>query len=455
MTRPNVILITIDTLRADVLGCYGDERQLTPNLDRLAASGVRFSQAMTGGSWTQAAFPVLLTSTYASSYGGCLGPLAPERPSPVAALAAAGYATGAFSTSPLLSRAYGYDRGFTYFVDLEPGEGDPALRKMRGGHHLLHSPLTHWLATTLGKQTRPPRVYASGNEVTDEACLWIDSVDQPFFAWLHYMDVHWPNHREESLTDARAIASAWKDLKHMHRVNWKGATMNSAQRAHYLQLYLDAVRYVDAEVGRLLDYLAQRGLQENTVIALVADHGEEFLERGRWGHFESNLHDEILHVPFILSLPALERPRAVTRQVGLLDLMPTLLALCQCPEPEGMEGTDLAPLWEQGEQMTLPEVVISEMWRDHRHIIAVRSERFKYIWDSRQPEQPRLYDLLADPAEAVDVRAEHEDEARRLQLYVEAHRERAQATATAGAGQPGPELDDGLMRRLRDLGYLE
>src|SRR5262249_47536289 len=137
MNRPNIILLTIDALRADVLNCYGYAKPLTPNLDRLSAQGLRFDKAISGGSWTQAAFPVLMTSSYAGMYGGCLGRLAPERPSPVETLAAHGYTTGAFSTNPHLSRAIGYDRGFHHFEELIPVEVDPRLRRVKGGQRLL------------------------------------------------------------------------------------------------------------------------------------------------------------------------------------------------------------------------------------------------------------------------------------------------------------------------------
>ena len=119
--RPNILLLTIDTLRRDMLGCYGYTRATTPKIDRLAESAIRFDQAITGGTWTQAACPVLLTSSYASMYGGRLGQLATERPSPVEVLARHGYATGAVSTNPHLSRATGYDRGFDFFQDLTLG----------------------------------------------------------------------------------------------------------------------------------------------------------------------------------------------------------------------------------------------------------------------------------------------------------------------------------------------
>ena len=120
MNRPNIILLTIDTLRVDRLGCYTHNTHLTPNIDRLANSGIRFDQAISGGSWTQAAFPVLLTSSYAAMYGGCLGRLAPERPSPIETLASNGYMTGGFTTNLHLSRATGFDRGFLHFVEESP-----------------------------------------------------------------------------------------------------------------------------------------------------------------------------------------------------------------------------------------------------------------------------------------------------------------------------------------------
>jgi arylsulfatase A-like enzyme len=159
MNKPNIILLTIDTLRADRLGCYGHNVHLTPNIDRLAYSGIRFEQAISGGSWTQAAFPVILTSSYAAMYGGCLGRLAPERPSPIETLASQGYHTGGFSTNLHLSRATGFDRGFLHFTELNPAEVDPRLRQIKGGQGLLQNELTHSVLRPFGIRTRPARLY--------------------------------------------------------------------------------------------------------------------------------------------------------------------------------------------------------------------------------------------------------------------------------------------------------
>ncbi len=469
LSKPNIILLTIDTLRADRLGCYGCERPLTPNLDRLAQQGVRFTQAITGGSWTQAAFPVMMSSTYASMYGGCLGALAGERPSPIQTISDNGYAAAGFSTSPLVSRAYGYHRGFRHFVDLVPDEKDPPLRGRKGGQRLLRAPAIHAIAKFFGRQTRPAKIYATAAELTDTACRWLDGIDAPFFAWLHYMDVHWPYHREELLTEPADIAQAWRDLAHLHNANWYGAAITPQQRDHYIQLYEDALVYADAQIGRLLDYLEQSGKLDDTIIVVAADHGEEFLEHGRWGHWEDNLHDEILKVPLILRLPGQNEPIIVEKQVRLLDLMPTLLDLCGCDAPDGLEGTSLRPLWEQelsflrrqeSKQMDTrlrgydSLVSISEMWREAWHIIAVRTESFKYIWDSKQPDQPLLFDLQADPGETRNVLADHADIAAALHVHVDARRQQMMATKPEETAVQ-PDLGPDVMERLRGLGYVE
>ncbi len=454
MPKPNILFITIDTLRADKLGCYGYPVPTTPVIDQLAAKSIRFEQAITGGSWTQAAFPVMLTSSYASLYGGCLGPLSAQRPSPIESLSTHGYQTFAFSSSPLLSRNYKYDRGFSYFDDLIPGESDPGLRQFKGGERLLRLPLTHYLAKLFGQRTRPARLYVSAEELTARASRWLEKNQAPFFGWIHYMDVHWPYHREEKLVHPTQIAQAWNDIAHLYRVNWKKGTITPEQKARYLHLYEQALQYTDGQIGLLLKKLEALGLRENTIVILVSDHGEEFLERGRWGHFETNLHDEILRVPLIVHLPDQGKGQVVRRQVRTLDIMPTILDLAGCPAPDGMDGRSLVPLWTQGEDTYPPQVSVSEMWRAHWHILAVRTEKFKYIWNSKFPDQPKLFDLSADPAEKNNVIAQYPQEAQNFQRIVDEHIQRGLQTAeTNPVG--APEMDDQLVKRLRDLGYLE
>jgi arylsulfatase A-like enzyme len=459
MNRPNVVLLTIDTLRTDRLGCYGNNTHLTPNIDRLAQAGIRFDQAISGGSWTQAAFPVILTSSYAAMYGGCLGRLAPERPSPIETLASHGYCTGGFSTNLHLSRVTGFDRGFLHFVELNPSEVDPQLRHIKGGQRLLKNELTHSVLRPLGIRTRPARLYSSAAELTDRLCQWVDQVETPFFAWAHYMDVHWPYHLEEALIQPKEIAQAWQDLLDMHgRSNFEGRSdgdkpITTAERDHFIALYEQSLRYLDDQIGRLIDHIQNSRYADNTVVILVADHGEEFLDHGRWGHWESNLYDEILRVPLIMRIPNGTQGQVIGQQVRLLDLMPTILDLCGCSISNGLMGTSMAPLLTQGESKYDGAETISEMRRDRWHRIAVRTESFKYIWDSKRPDQPELYDLRADPGEKHNVREHFPQEVSRFQASVDAHRRRVQATEPAIA-VPKPEVDEEVARRLRDLGYL-
>ena len=453
MSRENVIFLTIDTLRPDRLGCYGFIPSITPNIDQLAEKGIRFTQGITGGSWTQAAFPVMFTSTYASMHGGCLGPLSPERPSPLQALADNGYATAGFSTSPLLSRSYGYETIFEHFVDLTPGEKDPWLRSAKGGHHLLTQPATHFISNLMGIKTRPAKIYSSASEITDEICRWIESVNSPFFIWAHYMDVHWPYHLEDELVQPSQIAQAWRDVVHLHNANWNGAVITPDQRDRYIDLYEQAIAYTDHQIGRLFSFLVDQGLDRNTIIVLVSDHGEELLDHGRWGHWEDNLFDEILKVPLIIYLPDRDKKVVIDDQVRTLDLMPTVLDLCECPSPPGMKGSSLVPLWEADSGESDPRIAISEMWRDSWHIIAVRTDKYKYIWDNRRPEKPLLFDLEVDQEEKKNLAFQSPEVVSDLHRHVEMVLDEMEKTKSEQI--ESPELDEEMLGRLRDLGYVQ
>lgn len=230
--------------------------------------------------------------------------------------------------------------------------------------------------------------------------------------------------------------------------------MTNEQRDHFIALYEKSLKYVDDQVGRLIENIRKSGHADNTVIVIVADHGEEFLDHGRWGHWESNLHDEILRVPLIVSMPKGPQGKVVRQQVRLLDLMPTILDLCGCPVSDGVMGTSMASLLSDAESIYDGTETISEMRRDPWHRIAVRTESFKFIWDSKRPGQPDLYDLRADPGETQNVCDRFPAEVSRFQAIVDAHRARVAETEPAVAVVK-PEVDEDVARRLRDLGYLD
>jgi len=219
-------------------------------------------------------------------------------------------------------------------------------------------------------------------------------------------------------------------------------------------LYEQALQYTDSQVGRLMQRLDELSRLDNTIIVIVSDHGEEFMERGRWGHREVNLHDEILKVPLIILLPGLAAGQVVQHQVRTLDIMPTLLELSNCPPPKGLMGTSLVPIWTQPVTGNVEEISISERFRNDSHIIAARTESFKYIWDSHQKNHPRLFDLQADPGEREDVSQQFPQVVRRFQSLIDSHLLfAAQSQSTRQTAQI--ELDDAVIQRLHDLGYIE
>jgi len=270
-------------------------------------------------------------------------------------------------------------------------------------------------------------------------------------------DVHWPYHTDDKLNHPKDIAQIWQDLSHLHEVNWQGAGISPAQKEYYIDLYEQAIRYTDAQIGKLLDHLTNSSHADNTVVIVVSDHGEEFLERKHWGHVETNLYDEIVKVPLIISLPDRPDGKVVQRQVRTLDIMPTVLDLCACPIPNNVEGVSLTPLWTGAEDQYNGTVAISERWRnigDISHIIAVRTDSFKYIWDVNRPDQPQLYNLETDPEEIHNVCSQFPEKVQELQACVDEHLRRAEQTSPTETVLE-PELDDEVLDRLRDLGYVE
>jgi arylsulfatase A-like enzyme len=454
MTDPeirNCVLITVDSLRADAIGFTERGESVTPNIDRLAREGATFTQAITGGSWTQAAFPAIFTSTYGGHYGGCLERLSLQRPSPMETLRATGFATAGFTTNPHLSARTGYDRGFETFLEFDPDEEDPRLRNLRGGQALLRRPLFHRLSSLMGRKMAPARPYCTAREITDEIVQWLDGASEPFFVWAHFMDAHWPYNGGGDLSSPEGIAAAWKGLSKFHA--WaQDPDPPRSEIEHLLRQYLNGLAAVDREIGRMMELIKTSGHANRTAVCIASDHGEEFWDHGRWGHWEDNLFDEIIKVPLIFAVPGQIPGVTVDRQVTTLDLMPTILELCGCPDVPGMGGKSLCAAWSDPDRADcFTEEAICEMPRESWRRIAVRTERFKFIWDSRHPETGELYDLGTDPEERRDVRVDFPEEARRLQQRVNDHLREASESNSASECAAA---DEQVNRRLRALGYL-
>jgi arylsulfatase A-like enzyme len=367
---PNVLLVSVDTLRADHLSSYGYARPTTPHLDALAARGVLFEAAQSTSSWTLPAHASLLTGRYPAFHGledeGAVLPAG--LPTLAERFRELGYATFAVVAHVYVGREFGIDRGFDTFDD----------SLLEGG-------------------TRNPKA----EEVVDRVLEQLDAAgDRPFFGFVHLFDPHWdyapPPPWNTRFTDPGYTGPVDGTLRSLSPWSGPDRTLPAADLAFALALYDGEVAYVDAQIGRLLGALAARGQLDRTVVAVTADHGEEFEEHGRLGHGHS-LYGEVLRVPLILAghprLPAGERRR---EPVSLVDVAATLLELAGGAPPAGSQGTSLLAAAEAGRP------VFAESVRFGLEVRAARRGEQSAI-DHRALGWRRFFDLARDPGEQAPL----------------------------------------------------
>ena len=280
---PNVVIIAVDSLRPDHLGCYGYGRATSPEIDALAARGALFENVVSQASWTTPSFATVLTSLYPSQHGAVTitSMLTPGLPTLAVILKARGYATCGIVNAPALGAGYGFDRGFDLYDIADPETRD-----------------------------------AGAN--TQAALAWIDTAGKaaPFFLFLHHFDVHLPYAPPAPFDSSsiRTMAARWAagltprpTLRAREDLLAAMGAWPAAEWNHVVSLYDGEIAFTDRAVGALLDGLGERGLLKNTLVVLLSDHGQEFFEHGAYGHGHS-LYGEVLRVPLVFEL-ARQDPR--------------------------------------------------------------------------------------------------------------------------------------------------
>lgn len=397
--RPSVILISIDTLRADHLGVYGYPGNPTPHIDSFAEHGTVFTQVDSQIPLTLPSHTCLFTSTY--PFQNHIEENAEIVPANVTTLASVlrsnGYQTGAFIGSVLLSRRYGLDKGFnTYESPFHAQAGqniDPySVRVRRDGALVTRSALS-WLAAQHG---------------------------QPVFEFVHLFDMHTP-YAVRQFSGARLLPN----------------------RAGY-----DAeLRYVDQIIGSFKDALTRGGWWQRSVVILLSDHGESLGDHGETSHGYF-AYESTLHVPLIIHWPASEKnsPQHVNEPAGLIDVAPTLLGYLHIPAPPSFAGVNLL-----NSPSNAPRRVYSETNYAHDafHWSVLRRIRIGELAYIDAP-RPELYDLRADPGEHENIANAHAAEARKLQDQLTSVLVRYSRTTPAAAQDRSPES----VAALRSLGYL-
>jgi len=393
---PNVLLITLDTVRADRIGAYGYARAATPVLDRLAREGVRFADATTQAPLTGPAHAALLTGLYPARIGvrdNATTPVPGTVTTAAELFKGKGFRTGGFVGSFIVSGAYGFAQGFDTFDADFPGFSD----------------------------SQKLQVQRRGDAVVDAALAWLATGGaQPFFAWVHLYDAHAP-YEPPAPFDARFAASP----------------------------YDGEIAYVDACIGRLIAGLERSGRFDRTLIAVVADHGESLGDHGEQEH-GMFLYEGALRIPWILRLPGRAHAgRTVAEQVRAIDVLPTVAALAGVAAPRG-DGESVAAVID-GKPRREPPPSYAETWYPKWHygwseLTSIRAEGRKYI-DAPRPE---LYDIRSDAAEARNLA----DSRGALASGMGAELRKIAGGFGAAAIVEAPQPDAETLARLRSLGYV-
>ncbi len=363
--RPNILLIVIDTLAADHMSCYGYDRDTSPAMDSLASSGTIWFNMQAQSPWTLPSMASILTGLTVKTHGcrhyneASYG-LDPLLPTLATILLDEEYRTAAFVNINYLGEAYGMSRDFEHFCFNDEGHGRARI-------------------------------------TVDSLFAWLDgeNYSEPFFVFFHLFDPHLPYDPPEGFDTCyepggTAGITEW-------RTNALGEWYPE-QAAHLLNLYDGEIKWTDSQLGRMFAGLRERNLTDNLIIILTADHGEEFLQHGDWGH-GNNLYQNALHVPLIITGSGIPEGTSDSVTVGQIDILPTILTFAGVPIPARAEGLNLF-----GEIPVDRPVYSSGIFSDSIRASVV-AERDKIIWNPVD-DSSEMFNLQDDPVEMNPLNAD-------------------------------------------------
>jgi arylsulfatase A-like enzyme len=465
--RPNIVLISIDALRADRLGVYGNDPAVSPRIDALARRGLVFGQAIAQSSSTVPSVSSFLTALYPTELGLITGrkwTLDDMRVTLAEALQAGGYRTQAYVTNGHLVPSNGYAQGFDGYVAPEPGRpyGLDRLRAetivaglacrrpafvcdlFEAGYQLLFDPL-------LVMEDEGGRV-----NVLARRFLRLHG-DEQFFLWLHYMEPHAaysPRQAFDGLppsvsAEREAFLRAWQPSNQTIPI-----VLRPDDVAALLALYDGEILDVDRWVGGIWDEIEAQGLADRTLLVVTADHGDEFGEHGGYGHGQS-VYQELDRVPLIVVGPQVSEPgRVVETPVPLLDLMPTLLDAAGAPLPDPIRGQSLLPVLRGEDPPARTIHSESPARRTSYDDKSLRQGDYKLIYNV-QLDRAELYDLQTDPGEQHDLAAAEPQRAAAMRDELRAWTASAVQTwaSLPQAGGQAEDRDAAMEDALHQIGY--
>jgi len=490
---PNILLFSLDTLRADRLHCYGNPNPVSPAMDALAAEGVLFEKAYAQSCWTLPSHVSLFSSLYPSSHGVI------DREKKISQktlllpqiLKREGYATASFNAGGSVSSKYGFDRGFDLYKEIPITEG--SVQDLCGlliewlENHENDRFFVFFHTYQVHRPYSPPDPYKKAHvpfekqvpEKLREVFLKImdDEVlterDYEFLIallerhvtrdFLDELKALYDQHADEQ--DSKTIVPKSVFLQKLGEVRrqmdarrdgmyayWNEAKERSIGYKYLLNLYDAEIKFTDDQLARIMETLNRLGLKQRTLIILTADHGDEFAEHGNMGHGIS-CYDETIRAPLIFHYPAgLPKGLRIRENTALVDLPPTILDLIGIQKPSHFQGLSLLPLMRGNPfppRKIFSEHLYSRKVPDYKPVVVIDGT-WKYHYDAEKNRPDELYNLARDPGERENLASNQPEVTRRLKADVEAH---LAETPMADAETIGP--DQALEKQLRDLGYIE
>ncbi len=425
-SAPNVLLFVVDTLRADSLGCYGNQTVKTPAVDAFAREGMLYRAAYAPSSWTRASLASMLTGLYPEAHG------VEEResllPEQLVSLpeyfSEHGYATAAVITNPNVGSFFGFAQGFDSFDEL-------------------------YQRQDVGKVASSELITPS-DVAAARALEWIDATSKPFFLLVHTIDPHWPYDPPAAYD---RYGGDYQGILDHYGGRTNAINLTAPERERVRSFYYGEVAFNDESFGQVIEHLRSTGILDDTVVAFTSDHGEEFWEHGgRWhGH---QLYQENIRVPLVVRYPpAFRHGQEITQPVQLVDLFPTLLELANIPIPTGIDGKSFLSKDHSGTAYATLDL-------DGFKKKALVTDTWKLVFDAGSGQRA-LYDLREAPFETIDRSREHpelvEKLFRSLSELSEANLATHRRLFPDGLDATALEVDlpPDSRRALEALGYIE
>ena len=437
--KPNIILIISDALRWDHLGCYGYSRNTSPNIDRIAREGIIFNSAYAQGNWTLPSTGTLFTSLYPTSHNilSKKKSVPKESNTLIENLKAAGYRTAGFSKNPFFWGNFGFRRGFDRFY--------------LGQSNFICKSWPSVISNILKRLFMP-----TDENLTRQALSWIKSnKSHKFFVYFHYMATHAPYRIPKAYEEIYVKEEIPDRVDFPHKRYLRHVEINPAQKKNLIDRYDGAIRFIDDQIGKLLDILQSLNLKEDTLLIIAADHGEAFGEHDDWTHGHT-LYQETIKIPLIIWYSKICSNQITSNELaGLIDIKPTILNIVGIKQSEIYQGEDLISLiTKKGslyQQKGSREEIFSEGGKNLRCIIT--STNWKLISKkARGKIELELYNLEQDPEEKHNVVNLYPEIAKNLQKRLTSRFKEFEKQAL----KPGKATIDAETRReLKSLGYIQ